>query len=270
MANVFDRTVTTWEEFKRHWGGLHNFLLGGEITAGFDYDMPPIERIVEEVRRDAQGIVRSGVKADAFDLTDIKAEFCRLPVDQALRRRFVLAHFALHPALTAKGQVFEGLEERWVEPWRQTLIAQGFTFENVFVILFASGPHSASNYHMDVTHQLAWQRHGTKHFQGLRDPDRWTTAEQRGRCELAGSVKPAAVAEADVYSIQQPSGTVLWNAVLTPHWVETFDEPAATLTLVHTGLRLNGELCPHAREREAWLASQKGSETKASATAGYR
>src|SRR5688572_25349764 len=105
MANVFDRTVTTWVEFKRHWGGLHNFLLGGEITAGFDYDMPSIERIVEEVRRDPQGIVRSGVKADAFDLTDIKAEFCRLPVGQALRSRFVLAHFALHPALTVKGQV---------------------------------------------------------------------------------------------------------------------------------------------------------------------
>jgi hypothetical protein len=259
----FQRVVTTWAEFKQRWGGLHNFLLGGEITAGFAYEMPPIERIVEEVRADQHGLVRSGVKKAEFDLTDIKAAFCELPVAEALRSRFVLAHFSLHPHLTGKGRVFEGLEEQWVEPWRRTLTGQGFTFENVFVILFASGPDSASNYHMDATHQLAWQRIGTKQFHGLKDPDRWTTPEQRGRCSLVGMKKPHGVREADAYTIDQPPGTVLWNAVTTPHWVETHDQPAATLTLVHTGLRLNGKLCPHAEEREAWQRANATPETAA-------
>eukprot|EP01046_Picozoa_sp_COSAG06_P020040 COSAG06_NODE_1450_length_9437_cov_5.045299_14_plen_84_part_00 len=38
-----------------------------------------------------------------------------------------------------------------------------------------------------------------------------------------------------------------------PHWVETFDEPALTLTLVHSDLRHNGELCPHGQDRERYL-----------------
>src|SRR5687768_3623870 len=177
----------TWQQFKQNWGGLHNFLMEGDLTRDFHYDMPPMERIVEEVRRDPHGIVRSGVKQAAFDLTEIKDEFVKLPVEQAMNRRFVLAHCKLHPHLTGKRHAFEGLDEQWVEPWRRRLRENGFTFDSVFAILFASGPNSASNYHMDYTHQLAWQRIGTKHFFGLKDPDRWTTEDQRGRCELKGS-----------------------------------------------------------------------------------
>ena len=169
-----------------------------------------------------------------------------------------LAHFGLANHLAGAGQVFEGIEEKWVEPWRRALTANGFTFDGVYAILFVSGPHSATNYHMDYTHQLAWQRQGVKHFHGLKDPDRWTTRALRGKCELKGMVKPAAITDADVYTLVQPPGTVLWNALTTPHWVETFDEPALTLTLVHSNLRLNGRLCPHAEELAAWRAEQAG------------
>jgi hypothetical protein len=247
------RPVATWEEFKRRWGGLHNFLLEGELGR-FAYEWPRLERIIDEVRHDPAALVRSGVKSDVFDLTLITDEFRALPLRQAMRSRFVLAHFGLHPHLSGPGQVFEDIEEQWVEPWRQQLSRHGFTFENVFAILFASGPDSATNYHMDATHQLAWQGYGTKHFSALHDPDRWTTREQRGRCTLHDIAKPAGITAVDTYTIVQPPGTVLWNAVGTPHWVETFDECAATLTLVHTGLRLDGRLCPHGEERERWLA----------------
>jgi len=251
--------TSTWPHFHRHWGGLHNFLITDEITA-FNYQPPPLERIIEEVRHHSLSIVRSGVKADAFDLTDIKDDFRALPLDQAFHSRFVLAHFALHPHLSGPGQVFEGIEEGWVQPWRRRLLDHGFTFESVFAILFASGPGSASNYHMDRTHQLAWQCHGTKHFHGLTDPDGWTTREQRGACDLVTSRRPAGLGEADTYAIVQRPGTMLWNTVAIPHWVETFDGPAATLTLVHKGLRLQGKLCPHSQEREAWLASRPAAQ----------
>ena len=246
------RTIANWEQFRQHWGGLHNFLLGGDLTADFDYPLPPLERIIDEVRQAPEAIVRSGVKGDAFDLTDMKGPFQRLPLAEALQRRFVLAHFRLHPQLSGRGQVFEGIEERWVEPWRQKLHRHGFEFKSVFAILFASGPNSASNYHLDLTHQLAWQRYGTKHFTGLIDPDRWTTLEQRGRCQLAGTVKPPGITAHDVDSIAQPPASCLWNAHTTPHWVETFDQCAVTLTLVHEELRMDGQLCPHAAACARW------------------
>ena len=40
-------TNSTWQQFKQTWGGLHNFLMDGELIKGFHYDMPPMERIVE-------------------------------------------------------------------------------------------------------------------------------------------------------------------------------------------------------------------------------
>lgn len=248
----FHQTVSTWDDFIREWGGLHNFLLAGELAAWFDFDLPPLERIIEEVRRHPGSVVRSGRKAATFDLTDIKAEFNAQPLAQAMQRPFVLAHFKVHPELTGPGQVFAGLQERWVEPWKQRLRDHGFDFDNVFVALFCSGPDSASNYHMDYTHQLAWQRYGTKHFSGLKDPNRWTTPEERGRCQLKEMVQPAGITPADTYTVVQHPGTVLWNAHTTPHWVETFDGCALTLTLVHDQLRHHGKLCPHAQFMQEW------------------
>ena len=270
----FHQTITTWDGFRQNWSGLHNFMMGGDLTREFHYEMPPIERVIDEVRKAPRSIVRSGVKAAEFDLTDIKSKFVGLPLAEAMRSRFILAHFRLHPDLTGKGQVFEGLEEQWVEPWRRKLKEEGFEFDNVFVILFASGPNSASNYHMDYTHQLAWQRQGTKHFIGLKDPDRWTTAEQRGRCELQGMVRPAAIQPPDTYTVVQPPGSVLWNAHTTPHWVETHDGCAATLTLVHDKLRLHGKLCPHAEAAGRWreengMNKQKPQEAVKAAGGNY-
>lgn len=249
----FSDPACSWSEFQRRWGGAHNFLVEGELAL-FDYAVPPLERIIEETRHSENAIFRSGVKGDAFDLTDIKEEFLQLPLEDALTSRFVLAHFRLHPHLSGPGQVFEGIDELWAEPWRRQLLDHGFTFDNVFPILFASGPHSASNYHMDFTHQLAWQCYGTKKFHGLKEPDRWTTLEERAKFKLEGAVKPAGIRPEHEYAIEQPPGTVLWNAVLTPHWVETFGECAATLTLVHSGLRFNGELCRRVQEWEEWRA----------------
>lgn len=248
----FHQTVSNWEGFNREWGGLHNFLLDGEITAGFDFELPPLETIIEEVRRAPGSVVRSGRKAAGFDLTDVKAEFNALPLDQAMQRPFVLAHFKVHPELTGPGQVFEDLQDRWVEPWKQRLRDHDFDFDNVFVALFCSGPDSASNYHMDYTHQLAWQRYGSKHFLGFKDHNHWTTPAERGRCQLKEMIRPAGITPADTYTLVQTPGTVLWNAHTTPHWVDTHDGCAATLTLVHDQLRHNGELCPHAQLMNQW------------------
>jgi hypothetical protein len=266
--------AVAWPEFERRWSELRNFLVAGEVTRGFGggYRIPPLERIIEEVRADQSAIFRSGVKQAAFDRTDVSDEFRALPVAEALRSRFILAHFDLHGSLGGPGQVFEGLEEAWVEPWRGQLRQRGFTFDSVFSILFAAGPHSATNYHMDHSHQLAWQQYGEKHWHGLTEPDHWTTHQQRCDTRSHGlkMVRPAALmaaAHEAVYTVVQPPGSVLWNPHTTPHWVETFAEPALTLTLVHRGLRLNGKLCPHEQECEAAEDDKLGVNPSPSAAA---
>ena len=258
----FQRPVAAWSEFRERWGGLHNFLMAGELVEWFDFAVPSLAEVVDRVRGDDKAIFRSGVKQAEFDLTGIP-DAKTMPIHTLLQRPFVLAHFSLNDRFGGKGQVFEGIEERWVEPWRKRLLAHGFTFEYIYSILFVSGPHSATNYHMDYTHQLAWQREGVKHFHGLVDPDRWTTPEQRGNCKLEGMAKPAAITPADTFTLVQPPNTVLWNAVTTPHWVETFDEPAMTLTLVHSHLRMDGKLCPHGEEVARYRAAQQQKNTAA-------
>lgn len=239
---------STWDDFKSRWGGLHNFLMDPSlVTAPFDFSLPPLEELIERVRPSEHTQFRSGIKQDAFDLTPIP-DAKTMPVHKLLQRPFILANFGLNQYLSAKGQPFEGLEETWVQPWRNTLLSHGFTFDNIFSILFISGPHSASNYHWDHTHQMAFQRYGTKHFHGLTDPDRFTNEKLRCDTALKDMGRPPSVTPADAYTIAQPPNTILWNAITTPHWVETFDQPAATLTLVHTNLRHNGKLCPHGQE----------------------
>ena len=47
--------------------------------------------------------------------------------------------------------------------------------------------------------------------------------------------------------------SVLFNKLLTPHWVEAVgEEVAVSLNISHGGLRLRGELCRNERELEAW------------------
>lgn len=257
----YQAPVSKWSEFESRWGGLHNFFMSGELIANFKFDLPPMEQVIEEVRRDPKSLFRSGVKQAEFDQTDVP-EARTMPIDKLLQRPFILAHFGLLTSMCGKGQLFEGIDEQWLEPWRKALNAHGFSFDYIFPIVFVSGPHSATNYHMDYTQQLAWQRYGVKHFSGLKDPDRWTTREMRGRCTLAGMRKPDEITDDDVYTLVQPPGTVLWNALTTPHWVETFDEPALTLTIVHSRLRYHGQLCPHEDELLAWRAEQAAAQAK--------
>lgn len=183
--------------------------MDGELVCGIpDYTLPPLEDIVNAVRADDRAVLRSGVKSNDFDLTDISDDFRSMPISEAMQSRFILAHFDLNERFGGSGQIFEGLEDRWVEPWRRALAAHGFTFSRVFSILFAAGPHSSTNYHMDYTQQLAWQRYGTKRWGGLLEPDRWTTMEQRTNVRLEGMCKPARISESDVYTITQHPNTV--------------------------------------------------------------
>jgi len=251
------RTVGTWSEFRDTWNGLLNFRLAGECVP-FAFDLPPLADIVDIIRRDEEARTLSGGKGDRLDLADTGEAFRALPIEDAMRSQFQLSHFNLS-RFYEPGQLLHGFEEQVMEPWRQALAAAGFTWTRCYPIIFISGPGSYTNYHMDGSHVLAWQRYGTKVFSGLKDPDRWAPCATRMQYG-PGIVRPDGITPDDVLAYEMKPGDVLWNQLLTPHWVEATDEPAMSINLSHGGLRLNGELCRNESELETWRAQQAAAE----------
>src|SRR5690606_14304372 len=105
-----------------------------------------------------------------------------------------LAHFKLQKFM-GPGQLLEGFEEQVMQPWMKALHEAGFTWNRCYPILFMSGPNCATNYHMDYSHVMAWQTHGTKLFSGLKDPQRWAPLETR--IHAKGIERPEGIAEED-------------------------------------------------------------------------
>lgn len=244
--------VHTWPEFQRRWSGMHNFLMTSDCVP-FAFNLPPLARVVAELRADPDARITPGVKGDRLNLTDMAAEFRAQPVAEALQRPFALAHFQL-ARFDAPGKFLHGFTAAVIEPWQRALTTAGFTWERCYPIVFISGIGCATNYHMDFSHVLAWQVYGTKRFCGLRNPDHWAPREVRVNYEPNGFTKPAALPEADAECFTMRPGDVLWNTLLTPHWVEAGREVAMSINLSHGGLRLHGELCPH----EAELVAHRG------------
>jgi hypothetical protein len=240
------RTISTWAEFRQAWAGVHNFLIAGDVKpAAFAF--PPVAQVVDELRRHPEAGIHPGTKDRTLLMTDYSATFRALPLDRALAQPFSLAHFHLS-VFDRPGGCLHGFGEQVLRPWQQALAAQGFTYDRCYPILFISGPDSATNYHMDFSHVLAWQLHGTKRFCGLRDPDRWAPREFRLSYRAGSFPRPDAIGEADTLAYTMPPGAALWNALLTPHWVESVDGVAMSLNLSHGGLRLHGQLAPHEAE----------------------
>lgn len=242
------RTIDNWSEFRKSWDGVLNFLLAGECVP-FSYNMPPIERLIEEVRRDDDAVIGSGARGRSLDTSDIADSFRRLPVEEALHSQFTLAHFKLGN-FTGPGGLLEGFEEQVMEPWRQALTQNGFTWSRCYPILFISGPHCATNYHLDFSQVVAWQQYGTKIFKGLKDPQRWAPRETRIHSQ--GVLQPEGIGPEDVLAYEMTPGTALWNTFLTPHWVEASTTVACSFNISHGGLRLNGQLCRHEAEVHEW------------------
>ena len=60
---------------------------------------------------------------------------------------------------------------------------------------------------------------------------------------------PSTITEADSLCHVMKPGDVLWNAFLTPHWIEASSDTAAmSVNISHGGLRFDGR--PHEQELE--------------------
>lgn len=240
--------------------------MAGECVP-FDFTLPPIDRVVDELRADPDVRISSGNKGNTLDLGDISEKFRSLPIEQAVRSSFGLACYRLG-AFDAPGKFLHGFRERVIEPWQAALSRNGFTWTRCYPIIFISGPGSATNYHMDFSHVLAWQIHGHKRFCGLRDPDRWAPRQVRTRYLPKNFHRPAELGEQDALCYEMGPGTVLWNALLTPHWVEAGDDAAMSINVSHGGLRLNGKLAPNEQELMDFIAANP-TEAPALPVGGY-
>ena len=105
---LMQRTVATWEEFRQVWDGVLNFLMVGECVP-FSFDMPPVEQVIDEIRRDPDARIWQGARGDSLDQTDISEAFRKLPLQQAVDAQFQMSHFKLSN-FYAPGKLFHCFE----------------------------------------------------------------------------------------------------------------------------------------------------------------
>ena len=263
-------TVRTWDEFRQRWDEVQNFLLA-DACVPFAFAMPPLDRVVGELRDDASVRITAGARGDRLQLDSTADGFRALPVEGALETPFALAHFALEP-FDAPGRFLHGFFRSVMTPWQQALHAAGFTFERCAPIIFISGRQCATNYHMDFSHVLAWQVFGTKRFCGLKDPDRWAPRDVRLAYQPGQLARPTGLTGADALCFDMRPGDVLWNVLLTPHWVEAGEAVALSVNISHRGVRLHGKLFRHEQEledhRRPMAEKAEGETRRANAPAG--
>lgn len=244
-------TAKAWEDFQDHWAGPQNFRVAPSVF-DLSFPFPSADRIVDEMRHDDKAVARTGLKGKALDLQQIPLEDIRkIPLTELMEAPFALSHFSLS-AFDAPGKFLHGFGEKVLQPWQDKLRNAGFTWERCYPIIFISGKGCATNYHMDFSHVMAWQIHGEKRFCGLKDPDRWANHHVRHNYHNVKQAKSPDIREEDALCYDIRPGDMLWNVLLTPHWVEAGQEVAISLNISHGGLRHNGRLSPNEQQLEEY------------------
>jgi hypothetical protein len=211
-----------------------------------EFKLPPFERVIDELRQDPDTRIWRGARGDSLDKTDISAQFRKLPLEEAVASPFQISHFKL-THFYGPGQMLHGFEEKCLKPWLGRLEAAGFTYERYYPILFTSGRGSATNFHVDPTNVFVWQIYGRKIWYTTQDPHRWAPYEMR--MNWRDTKRPPGITPEDLVLFEMGPGDMLWNAMLTPHWVDAADDqPALSINIAIDRLRLDGRLCPHEQE----------------------
>ncbi len=206
---------------------------------------------VDQARSDSDARITLGQGHDQLQLDDIAEWFCTLPIDVAMLEPFALAHFKLS-RFDRPGGFLHGFKERVLDVWQAALAANDFTWDRCSPIIFISGPGCGTGYHMDVSQVMAWQLYGQKRFCGLRDAERWAPKDIRLSYKQQTLIRPDELTDDDALCYDMVFGDMLWNTLLTPHWVVAGDEASMSINLSHGGLRLNGHLAPFEAEHEAF------------------
>lgn len=238
--------VTTWEEFRRKWDGRQNLLLRGEMFP-HSFTPPGMETVLDEVRKHEKTRIQHAYLNEqtsfyATKVDDFFPEFVDLPIEQALKTPAGVANFEARN-FAGPGQVLEGINPI-LDDWYHNLSRHGFDYTGTLRVFFYSCARTNTGYHYDDGYVLAWQITGTKRFCWLKEPDKWCPPELRRETANNYKVmrKPEELTPDDVIECEMHPGDVLWNVMLTPHWVYSLDEPTFSINLVHNGLRCDGRV----------------------------
>jgi hypothetical protein len=150
-----------------------------------------------------------------------------------------LAHFESR-AFAGAGQVFEGLGPLF-DGWYEGLARHGFSWPQASTqrAFFLSGANCHTGYHFDSSYVLAWQIVGRKRFCWLKEPEKWLTPEIKftDADNYERMYRPEGITPDDVIECEMGPGDVLWNVMLTPHWVYSLDEMTYSFNLTHFQLK---------------------------------
>ncbi len=259
--------VRSKDDFHRYWNGPKNFVFDPNFFQ-FDMDLPSAEDIVDILRKDSDARVQFLSDELSESEKDVLSEkFKTSPLEEAIEMPFSLAHFYLKN-FYGPGKFLEHFQDRVMIPWRMFLSQMGFTWQRCYPIFFISGRGCSSSFHVDVSHVLAWQVHGVKNFNGFKEPEKYAALDTcvNDRKTIM-RITPPEVDPTDVLSYRMTPGDLLWNQLLTPHWVTAGDdEVAVSMNISHGGVSLHGNFCPHEqalRKRwenhpeEAWLVDAR-------------
>lgn len=260
-------TARTTCDLLARWDDTRNFLLGPELIS-FDMPLPAAADIVDIVRRDDKARINFFEAGDEAEAEALAERFRRLPLEQVIDLPFNLSHFHL-ARWYGDGQFLRDFQQRVMVPWRTLLSAAGFTFMRSYPIFFISGKGRSSQYHVDISHVAAWQTHGVKIFNGFKDPQKYAPIQDvvDNRANYVSPLPPGDIDMDDVLAYRMEPGAVLWNQLLTPHWVTgSEDEISVSVNISHGGVQHDGRFCPNEqllRQRwadhpeEAWLIDER-------------
>jgi hypothetical protein len=243
-------TVSTAAEFQRTWDARVNFLMADECVP-FSFTFPSTREIVERLVAEERTTGITGQLRKTGDGGNAMEQFRGMSFDELMETSFQF-RFPDVTLLDGPGDLFAGFTEEVLDPWKRFLLDNGFTWDRCYALARVSGPNTCTGYHMDRSNVLFWNVRGRKAFHGFSDPDRWVPLEQ-ATMSRKEQVMPEGLSEGDVLSYEVGDDVLLWNHLLTPHWV---DAPELTfgINFSHGGLRHNGRLCRY----EQYLYDEAG------------
>jgi hypothetical protein len=264
----FERPVTarSQEDFLQLWKETRNFLLGAELIQ-FEMLFPGAEEMVDILRKHPDTKINSNQLDEEAAETDLVEKMRHAPLEQIIDLPFNIALFELHN-FYGEGHFLQTFQQQVMIPWRTFLASSGLTWQRSYPIIFISGKGCSSQYHVDNSHVVAWQIHGTKSFHGFSDPGKYGPVE--GIVDDRSPYRrkhPPEHSPEDVLTYVMEPGTMLWNQLLTPHWVDGGTKSiAVSVNISHGGIQHAGQFCPNEqvlRKRwedhpeEAWLVDPR-------------
>ena len=233
------KTVATTREFQCAWDSRVNFLMAGECVP-FSFEFPPTEDIVERLVAEEATTGINGQLRNTSDQANAMESFRGMSFDDLLASSFQFRYPDV-TALDRAGDIFAGFTEQVLVPWKRYLLDHGFTWDRCYALARVSGPNTCTGYHMDRSNVLFWNVRGRKVFHGFREPDRWAPLARANEGREV-QIMPENLALEDVLSYEVSDNALLWNHLLTPHWVDA-PELAFGINFSHGGLRHDGRLC---------------------------